>query len=59
MTAYHSIRLFIRVQWEPFEASFGTIQSNLNHHLNVLLQSAQAESLVGRHEGTSTLWIVV
>ena len=40
-----SIRIFIRVQWEPFEASFGTIDSRLRHHLEVLLHSAQALQL--------------
>jgi ankyrin repeat domain-containing protein 50 len=37
-----SIRIFIRVQWEPFEASFGAIDSSLQHHLEVLLHSTQA-----------------
>jgi hypothetical protein len=40
-----SIRIFFRVQWEPFEASFGTIDSSLRHHLEVLLHSAQALQL--------------
>ena len=43
-----SIRVFIRVQWEPFEASFGTIESSLRHHLEVLLHSAQADGVSER-----------
>jgi len=49
---YRSIRLFIRVQWEPFEVGFGTIKSNLNQHLNVLLHAAQADLLAGAHDQT-------
>lgn len=65
MTGYQSIRTFIRVQWEPFEAGFGTIRSNLNRHLNVLLHATQAELLASTHdrsksaEGVLTLCIVV
>ncbi|KAI9860062.1 MAG: hypothetical protein M1813_006410, partial [Trichoglossum hirsutum] len=40
-----SIRIFIRVQWEPFEASFGALESNIQHHLDVLLHSAHAVQL--------------
>jgi hypothetical protein len=39
---FTSIRIFIRVQWEPFEASFGSIDSSLQHHMGVLLHSTQA-----------------
>ncbi|KAH0563452.1 hypothetical protein GP486_001989, partial [Trichoglossum hirsutum] len=40
-----SIRIFIRVQWEPFEASFGALELNIQHHLDVLLHSAHAVQL--------------
>jgi ankyrin repeat domain-containing protein 50 len=42
LLGWASIRVFIRVQWEPFEARFGMIDSSLQHHLEVLLHSAQA-----------------
>ena len=31
-----SIRVFLRVQWEPLEAVFGDIERKFSHHLNVL-----------------------
>ncbi|KAL9118052.1 MAG: hypothetical protein Q9187_005405 [Circinaria calcarea] len=37
-----SIKIFIPVQWEPFEAKFGAISSSVRHHLEVLLHSVQA-----------------
>lgn len=40
-----SIRSFLRVQWEPFEAVFGDIERNFNHHLNVISHSAGASQL--------------
>ncbi|KAH0544336.1 hypothetical protein FGG08_001477 [Glutinoglossum americanum] len=45
LLGYPSVRIFIRVQWEPFEDSFGSIDGRLEHHLNVLLHSAQAVQL--------------
>lgn len=35
-----SFRIFWRVNWVPFEAEFGTIESNFKHHLDALLHSA-------------------
>lgn len=35
-----TIRTFLRVQWEPFEAVFGDIETKFKHHLNVLHHSA-------------------
>jgi ABC-type multidrug transport system fused ATPase/permease subunit len=40
-----SVRAFLRVQWEPFEAVFGDIERKFNHHLNVLSHSAEASQL--------------
>jgi hypothetical protein len=40
-----SIRAFLRVQWEPFEAVFGDIERKFNHHLNVLTHSTEASQL--------------
>ncbi|KAJ9664592.1 hypothetical protein H2201_005104 [Coniosporium apollinis] len=40
-----SLRIFLRVQWEPFETSFGSIERELQHHLNVVRHSAQAIQL--------------
>jgi hypothetical protein len=40
-----SIRAFLRVQWEPFEAVFGDIERKFNHHLNVLSHSAEVSQL--------------
>ncbi|KAK2760285.1 hypothetical protein FQN54_002353 [Arachnomyces sp. PD_36] len=40
-----SVRTFIRVQWEPFEAKFGVIGSNFQHHLDVVHHSASASQL--------------
>ena len=37
-----SIRIFLRVQWDPFEASLGQIQANFQQNLDLLLHSAQA-----------------
>jgi ankyrin repeat domain-containing protein 50 len=37
-----SIRTFLRVQWEPFEGVFGSIETKFKHHLNVLHHSAGA-----------------
>jgi hypothetical protein len=36
---------FLHVQWEPFEPTFGDIESKFRHHVNVLDQSAQALQL--------------
>lgn len=40
-----SLRIFLRVQWEPFETSFGSIERELEHHLNVVRHSVQAIQL--------------
>lgn len=40
-----SFRIFWRVQWMPFEDEFGRIESDLNHHLNVLQHSSSAINL--------------
>jgi ankyrin repeat domain-containing protein 50 len=37
-----SWRVFWRLQWIPFEDEFGTIESDMQHHLDVLNHSAQA-----------------
>ncbi|KAH7319047.1 hypothetical protein BKA65DRAFT_556477 [Rhexocercosporidium sp. MPI-PUGE-AT-0058] len=38
-------RTFLRVQWQPFEEKFGEIKSSFAHHLDVLMNSAQALQL--------------
>ncbi|KAL5315085.1 hypothetical protein ACEPPN_017736 [Leptodophora sp. 'Broadleaf-Isolate-01'] len=38
-------RTFLRVQWQPFEEKFGEIKSSFAHHLDVLMNSAQAIQL--------------
>jgi ankyrin repeat domain-containing protein 50 len=40
-----SWRLFWRLQWIPFEEEFGKIESDMQHHLDVLRHSAQASGL--------------
>ena len=40
-----SLRLFLRVQWEPFEVGFAPIQSDMAHHLDVLSHASQAHQL--------------
>ena len=40
-----SLRVFLRQQWEPFEAEFGSMKANLEDHLDVLQHSAQASLL--------------
>jgi hypothetical protein len=40
-----SWRLFWRLQWVPFEEEFGKIESDMQHHLDVLRHSAQASGL--------------
>ena len=40
-----SWRIFWRLQWIPFEEEFGKIAADMQHHLNVLDHSVQAESL--------------
>jgi hypothetical protein len=37
-----SWRVFWRIQWVPFEEEFGKIESDLQHHLDVLRHSTQA-----------------
>ncbi|MCJ1344810.1 hypothetical protein MMC31_003013 [Peltigera leucophlebia] len=39
---YISVILFLRVQWEPFEAQFGKVSSSFRYHLGVLDHSVQA-----------------
>ena len=40
-----SLRLFFRQQWEPFEVVFGHINTDMQHHLGVLLHATQALQL--------------
>lgn len=40
-----SLRLFLRLQWEPFEAEFAPIKTDMQHHLDVVLHAAQASQL--------------
>ena len=37
-----SIRIFLRVQWDPFESTFGAIKQNFQQNLELLLRSAVA-----------------
>jgi hypothetical protein len=43
--SWTSWRLFWRLQWVPFEEEFGKIESDIQHHLDVLQHSAQASGL--------------
>jgi hypothetical protein len=43
--SWTSWRLFWRLQWMPFEEEFGKIESDIQHHLDVLRHSAQATGL--------------
>ena len=45
-----SLTTFIRLQWEPFEAEFAPLKAEMDHHLDVLLQSAQASQLSLTHK---------
>jgi hypothetical protein len=40
-----SWRVFWRLQWMPFQEEFGKIATDMQHHLNILDHSAQAEGL--------------
>ena len=40
-----SLRLFLRQQWEPFETTFERINTDIQHHLDVLLHATQASQL--------------
>ena len=40
-----SFRLFLRQQWEPFEATFEPLNTYMQHHLNILLHAIQASQL--------------
>lgn len=40
-----SVRTFFRLQWEPFSETFGKIEQNMQHHVNVVLHSAQASQM--------------
>ena len=48
-----SIKIFIRVQWEPFEAKFGAIDTSIRHHLQVLLHSVQALQINAIEQGNT------
>jgi hypothetical protein len=57
--SWTSWRLFWRLQWVPFEEEFGKIESDMQHHLDVLRHSAQASDLnatldASRSEKSST-----
>jgi hypothetical protein len=43
--SWTSWRLFWRLQWVPFEEEFGKIESDMQHHLDILRHSAQASGL--------------
>jgi hypothetical protein len=40
-----SMRMFLRQQWEPFQAEFGLIGANMQHHVDVLQLAGQAQQL--------------
>lgn len=40
-----TLKAFLRLQWEPFESSFGEIAEHMDRHCLVLLHAAQAELL--------------
>jgi hypothetical protein len=40
-----SWRVFFRQQWEPFEFGFGTIRTNMQHHIDVLRLAGQVQQL--------------
>ena len=42
---WNSIRIFVRVQWDPFEARFGTIEARFKENLDILLHSTQVLQL--------------
>ena len=41
-----SFRMFLRQQWEPFETTFERINTDMQHHLDVLLHATQASQLL-------------
>lgn len=45
------MRQFWVVQWVPFEENFGAVDMALQHHLQILLHSAQAVQLNAIHRG--------
>lgn len=47
---FTSLRLFLRQQWEPFEAAFASIKTDMHHHLDVLHHSVQALQLNDNQE---------
>jgi ankyrin repeat domain-containing protein 50 len=54
-----SLRVFLRVQWEPFESEFGSVKASLERHLGVLQHSAQASLLnFSRETANSKFWTV-
>lgn len=40
-----SFRMFLRQQWDPFETTFERINTDMQHHLDVLLHATQASQL--------------
>jgi hypothetical protein len=40
-----SFRLFLRLQWTPFETGFGSVATKMRHHVRVLQLAGQAEQL--------------
>lgn len=40
-----SVRTFFRLQWEPFSETFGKIEQNTQHHVDIVLHSAQASQM--------------
>jgi ankyrin repeat domain-containing protein 50 len=42
---WKSWRVFWRIQWKPFEEEFGRIETDMKHHLDVLLHSGRAIAL--------------
>lgn len=45
-----SWRLFLRQQWEPFEDGFGSIGTNMQHHLDVLRFAGHVQLIRDSHE---------
>ena len=50
-----SIKIFIRVQWEPFEAKFGAIDTSIRHHLQILLHTVQALQINAIERGNNAI----
>jgi hypothetical protein len=45
-----SFRQFLRQQWEPFEISFGSTRTKMQHHIDVLRLAGQAQQLNNSRE---------